>query len=188
MAAPMKRGANVALTREIPHLTGVVLGVRFAAGAEQVLLDNLVVAALLCDEHSKVLSDEHFVFFNQLSSPDVSVSHLERLVGNDTEQVEVDLGAVPEDVDRIVLIGYVNEGMGVRRSLGQLRDCTVRVLNLADETELVRSENLAPGFSTETAVALGELYRHDGHWKFKVIGLGYADGIRAVARDYGVHL
>ena len=33
MAPPMKRGANVALTQEIPSLTGVVLGVRWNAGS-----------------------------------------------------------------------------------------------------------------------------------------------------------
>ena len=63
----MKRGANVALTQEIPDLTGVVLGVRWNAGAEQVLTDNLVVATILCDARSQALSDEHFVFFNQLT-------------------------------------------------------------------------------------------------------------------------
>jgi tellurium resistance protein TerD len=184
----MKRGANVALTREIPDLASIVVGVRFAAGAEQVLIDSLVLATILCDEDSKALSDEHFVFFNQLQSPDLSVAQLEQVIGSDTEQVEIDLTAVPDAVDRIVLIAYVNEAIAARRSLGQLKDCTVRVLNLADNAELVKSENLAPALSAETALVLGEVYRHDGHWKFKVIGLGYADGIKAVARDFGVHL
>jgi tellurium resistance protein TerD len=184
----MKRGANVALTREIPDLRSIVVGVRFAAGAEQVLIDNLVLATILCDEESHALSDEHFVFFNQLQSPDLSVEQLTQAVGPDTEQVEIDLTAVPDEVDRIVLIAYVNEAIAARRSLGQLKDCTVRVLNLADNAELVKSENLAPALSAETALVLGEVYRHDGHWKFKVIGLGYADGIKAVARDFGVHL
>ena len=188
MAVPMKRGANVALTKEIPGLTGLVVGVRFAAGAEQVLLDNLVLATILCDADSRVLSDDHFVFFNQLSSPDLSVSAVEEALGPDTEQVEVVLDRVPPAVQRIVLVAYLNEGIAGRRTLGQLKDCTVRVLDLANGNELVRSENLAPALGTETAVVLSEVYRHGSDWKFKVIGLGYADGIRAVARDFGVGL
>ncbi len=185
---PMKRGANVALTREIPSLTGVVIGVRWDAGREDVLDANLVMATLLCDRPNHALSDEHFVFFNQLSSPDLSVSQLEAALGGDKEQVEIDLGAVPPEVSRIVVAVYVNDGPGARRTLGQLRSCTVRVLNRADNAELVASEDLAPALSAETALTLGEMYRHEGGWKFKVLGQGYAEGITALARDFGLAL
>jgi tellurium resistance protein TerD len=187
MAGPMKRGTNVALTREIPSLKGLVLGVKLAS-AEPVLVENLIVATILCDSSSQALSDEHFVFFNQLSSPDLSVTQLARAVGEDTEQVEIDLDAVPADVSRIVLVAYINESSAARRSLGQLREASVRVLNLADNSELLRSENLAPALSQETGVALSELYRHEGGWKFKVIGQGYDHGIKALAADFGVSL
>ena len=186
--ATLKRGANVALTREIPNLTGVVLGVRMNPGAEQLVADNLVVATILCDASGKALSDEHFVFFNQLASPDLSVRQMEEVLGRDTEQIEIDLDQVPAQIARIVIVVYLNEGTAKRRSLGQLRECVIRVLNLAGNTELVRSEDLAPDLSRETALALGEMYRHDGGWKFKVIGQGYATGIAGIATDYGVTL
>ena len=186
--ALMRRGANVALTREIPGLRGIVVGARFAVGAEQSLLDQLVFAAVLCDQDSRALSDEHVVFFNQLSSPDLSVSRLTEALGGDSEQLEIDLTAVPAEVARVVLVAYLNDGIGGHRTLGQLRECTVRVLNLATDAELVRSENLAGSLSKETALVLGEVYRLGAEWKFKVIGLGYAEGIVGVARDYGVPL
>ena len=65
--AVMSRGANVPLTREIPGLRHIVVGVAWNAGAEPVLQDNLVMAAVLCDEANKAISAEHFVFFNQLT-------------------------------------------------------------------------------------------------------------------------
>jgi tellurium resistance protein TerD len=184
----MTRGANVSLTREIPGLAGVVLGVSWNAGAERALTDNLVFAAILCDAKSHALSDEHFVFFNQLSSPELSVQQLEQALGGDQEQIEIDLAAVPPAVDRIVLVLYVNDGPALHRTLGQLRGCALRVLNLADNRELVRSEDFAPALDTETALALGEIYRHDGEWKFKVIGQGYSKGIAGIASDYGLSL
>lgn len=188
MAAPMKRGANVALTREVPGLRRLVVGVRFTAGAEQVLLDNLVLATVLCDHDGHALSPEHFVFFNQLTSEDLSVSQLEQVLGSDTEQVEIDLAAVPDAVERVVVAAYVNEAVGARRTLGQLRECTVRVLDGAAGTELVRSENLATGLGQVTAVTLGEVYRHGPDWKFKVLGDGYAQGIRGLASDFRIPL
>jgi tellurium resistance protein TerD len=184
----MKRGTNVALTQEIPGLTGVVLGVSWNAGAETALDESLVLATILCDQSSRALSDEHFVFFNQLSSPDVSVQHVETALGGDKEQVEVHFAAVPPEVERIVVVLYVNEGPMPRRTLGQLRGCVLRVLNLDSNVELVRSEDFAPLLEAETGIALGEIYRHGRDWKFKVLGAGYPKGIAGIASDYGLSL
>jgi tellurium resistance protein TerD len=186
--AAMSRGANVALTREIPGLTGIVLGVSWNAGAERVLEDNLVLAAVLTDANSKALSVEHFVFFNQLTSPDLSVTQLETALAGDKEQIEIDLPDVPDDVARIVAVVYLNEGTAQRRTLGQLRAISVAVREAGSNRELVRSENLAPDLSGETALVLGEVYRHGKDWKFKVVGEGYSSGIAGIATDYGLPL
>jgi tellurium resistance protein TerD len=194
---PLERGANVALTRENPNLAGVVLGVRWDTGADQVLADNLVAAAMLCGADHKVISDQHFVFVNQLVSPDLSVARLDELLGDDKEQLEVDLAGVPEDVERIVVVVYLNEGSTARRSLGQLRSCAVRILDLADNRELARSVDLAPALQSETALVIGYLYRYrrqggptarPPEWRFRVVGQGYSAGLRGVATDYGVPL
>lgn len=186
--AEMKRGANVALTREIPGLTGVVLGATWNAASERVLDDNLVLAAILCGRDGRVRSDRDFVFFNQIASPDMSTQQLEQALGGDNEQIEVDLQTVPPEIERVVVVLYINDGPAQRRTLGQLRSCVVRVLNRSDNKELVRSEELATDFATETAVALGEVYRHETGWKFKVLGQGYSKGIAGIASDYGISL
>jgi tellurium resistance protein TerD len=184
--AEMKRGANVALTREIPGLRGLVVGVKWDAGSERVLDENLVLAALLCAADGRLRSDRDFVFFNQIASSDLSVTALEKAMAGDQEQIEVDFATVPADVERIVFALYVNDGPAQHRSLGQLRSCVIRVLDRADNRELVRSEELARAFSQETAVTLGEVYRLGGDWKFKVLGQGYADGVVGIAADYGL--
>ena len=188
MAAPIKRGVNVEFTREIPGLTRIVAGVKFAAGAEKVLLENLVLATLLCGKNGRVLGPEHFVFFNQLTTPDESVTERDAALGGDTEQVEIDLVQVPTQVERIVLVAYVNDGLAAKRTFSQLKTCTVRLLNAVGNAEIVQSENLAPGFSTETGAVLAEVYRHGKYWKFKVVGEGYANGIVGIAADYGLTL
>jgi tellurium resistance protein TerD len=186
--ATMKRGANVDLTREIPNLQGVVLGVSWDAGSETALQDNLVMATVLCGADGKALSEAHLVFFNQLSSPDLSVQQLDEALGEDQEQVEVDFGSVPADISRVVVVLYINDGPSRRRSLGQLRKCRLRALNLADNSELVRSEEFATLLGSETALTLGEVYRHGQDWKFKVLGQAYSTGISGIATDYGLSL
>ena len=185
---PMSRGANVALTREIPGLRRLVVGITWNSGGERALDDNLVLASVLCDGASKALSPEHFVYFNQLSSPDESVTQLESAMAGDNEQVEIDLADVPPEVARIVLLAYLNDGTAQRRTLGRLRNLTVVVRESPSNRELVRSEDLAPARSTETAVVLGEVYRNGPDWKFRVVGEGYATGIAGVASDYGLPL
>lgn len=184
----MQRGANVELTREIPSLAHVVLGIDWNSGGETVIDANLVFAAILCDESGRVRSGDDFVFFNQLADPNLSVQQLDSALGPDREQIDIDLRAVPESISRIVAVLYLNEGTTRRRSLGQLRRCVLRVVNGADNVELVKSEDLATTFATETAATLGEIYRHRGGWKFKVLGQGHTTGIRGVAADYGIPL
>lgn len=121
-------------------------------------------------------------------SADLSTGHVEQAMGDDDEQVEVDLAGVPPEVERIVFVLYVNEGGGGRRTLGQLRKLVVRVLNLDGGTSLVSTNDLVPGLQSETALSLIELYRYSGEWKLRVLGAGYSDGLRGVARDFGVTL
>ena len=188
MAGPMKRGANVSLTREVPGLATAIVGTAWDAGAETVLADNLVFAAILCDAENRALSDEHVVFFNQLSSPDESITRRDELLGADRDQIEIDLGDVAPEVHRIVLVLYVNDGPAPRRALGQLRSCVIRVLDGGTGQELVRSEDLAAALGTETGLTLGEMYRYGREWKFKVLGEAYPKGIAGIAADYGVPL
>lgn len=184
----MQRGANVELTREIPSLAHLVLGVDWESGGETVLDQNLVFAALLCGANGQVSGADDFVFFNQIVAADLSVRQLDEALGSDDEQISIDLNAVPESVHRIVAILYINEGTGRRRTLGQLRRCVVRVLNGDGNTELVRSEDLATVFSDETAATLGEVYRYRTGWKFKVLGQGHTTGLAGIAADYGLPL
>ncbi len=182
------RGANVALTKEIPGLRTLVVGASWDAGGEAAVSDNLVLAAVLCGPDGRASSADDFVFFHQMVSADLSVAAVEATLGDDVEQLEIDLDDVPAAVERIVVVLYLSEGGPRRRTLGQLKRCVVRVLDGATGARIVSSEDLAPGLGAETAVVLGEVYRHAGGWKFKVVGQGYAAGIVGVAEQYGLPL
>lgn len=184
----MAKGANVALTREVPGLSGVVIGVDWDAGPERFLGESLTLLTVLCGADRKALSQQHVVHFNQMVSADLSTSHVEQVMGDDDAQVEVDLAGVPDEVERLVFVLYVNEGGGGRRTLGQLKKLVVRVLQLSNGSSVVSTVDLAAGLGGETALTLVELYRHAGDWKLRVLGAGYSDGLKGVARDFGVEL
>ena len=106
MGVSLSKGGNVSLTKEAPGLTAVVVGLGWDARSTTGTDFDLDASAILCNAAGKVVSDAHFVFFNNLKSPDGSVEHTgDNLTGEgegDDEQIKVDLAAVPAEVDKIV--------------------------------------------------------------------------------------
>ncbi|HEV7931490.1 MAG TPA: TerD family protein [Actinomadura sp.] len=189
MAVSLTKGGNVSLTKEAPGLSAVVVGlgwdVRTTTGTEF----DLDASALLVSEAGKVLSNEHFVYFNNLKSPDGSVEHTgDNLTGEgqgDDEQIKVDLAVVPAEAAKIVFPVSIYDGDKRGQNFGQVRNAFIRVANQADGNELARYD-LTEDASTETAMVFGELYRHGAEWKFRAVGQGYASGLAGIASDYGV--
>jgi tellurium resistance protein TerD len=187
----LSKGGNVSLTKEAPNLTAVVVGLGWDARTTTGTDFDLDASALLTNDQGKVLSDAHFVFFNNLRSPDGSVEHTgDNLTGEgegDDEVINVNLAGVPADVDKIVFPVSIYDAEPRQQSFGQVRNAYIRVLNAADGAELARYD-LTEDASTETAMVFGELYRHGGEWKFRAIGQGYASGLRGIAQDFGVNV
>ena len=191
MGVSLAKGGNVSLSKAAPNLTSVsvALGwdVRATTGADF----DLDASALMLAATGKVISDQHFVFFNNLRSPDGSVEHTgDNLTGEgegDDETINVDLGAVPGDCDRVVFPVSIYDADNRQQSFGQVRNAYIRIVNRTDGNELARFD-LTEDASTETAMVFGELYRHGGEWKFRAVGQGYASGLAGIAMDFGVNV
>jgi tellurium resistance protein TerD len=191
MGVSLAKGGNVSLTKAAPNLTAVLVGlgwdVRTTTGTEF----DLDASALLLDGAGKVLSDQHFIFFNNLRSPDGSVEHTgDNLTGageGDDEVVKVSLNTVPPEVQRIVFPVSIYDADNRGQAFGQVRNAFIRVVDQADNSELARYD-LSEDASTETAMVFGELYRNGGEWKFRAVGQGYASGLAGIAMDFGVNV
>ena len=191
MGVSLNKGGNVSLTKEAPGLTAVIVGLGWDVRSTTGTDFDLDASAILANSAGRVLSDAHFVFFNNLTSPDGSVEHTgDNLTGEgegDDEQVKVDLARVPAEVDKIVFPVSIYEADNRGQSFGQVRNAFIRVVNQAGGAELARYD-LSEDASTETAMVFGELYRHGSDWKFRAVGQGYASGLRGIATDYGVNV
>ena len=191
MSVSLSKGGNVSLSKEAPGLQAVLVGlgwdVRTTTGADF----DLDASALLVGSNGKILSDAHFIFFNNLTSPDGSVEHTgDNLTGEgegDDEAIKVNLAAVPAECDKIVFPVSIYEAEQRQQSFGQVRNAFIRVVNQAGGAEITRYD-LSEDASTETAMVFGELYRNNGEWKFRAVGQGYATGLGGIARDFGVNV
>jgi tellurium resistance protein TerD len=191
MSVSLSKGGNVSLTKTAPNLTNALIGLGWDARSTTGADFDLDASALMLGTNGKVLSDQHFVFFNNLRSPDGSVEHTgDNLTGEgegDDEVIKVNLPAVPPQVDKIVFPVSIYDAESRRQSFGQVRNAFIRVVDANSNTEITRYD-LTEDASTETAMVFGELYRNAGEWKFRAVGQGYSSGLRGIALDYGVNV
>ena len=191
MGVSLSKGGNVSLTKEAPGLTAVVIGlgwdVRTTTGSDF----DLDASALMLGTSGKILSDQHFIFFNNLKSPDGSVEHTgDNLTGEgegDDEAIKVNLAAVPGEVVRVVVTVSIYDAEARSQNFGQVRNAFIRIVNQAGGAEIARYD-LSEDASTETAMIFGEVYRNASEWKFRAVGQGYSTGLAGIARDFGVNV
>jgi tellurium resistance protein TerD len=189
VSVSLTKGGNVSLTKQAPGLGAVTVGlgwdVRVTTGGDF----DLDAAAVIVDGAGKVLSDGHFIFFNNLRSPEGSVEHSgDNLTGageGDDEQIRINFPTVPAEAQRIAFAVSIYDADNRGQSFGQVRNAFIRVVNQADNAELARYD-LSEDAATETAMVFGELYRHEAEWKFRAVGQGYASGLAGIAMDFGV--
>jgi tellurium resistance protein TerD len=191
MSVSLNKGGNVSLTKEAPGLTAVAVGLGWDARTTTGADFDLDASALMVGTSGKILSDQHFIFFNNLQSPDGAVQHTgDNLTGageGDDEVINVNLANVPPECDKIVFTVSIYEAESRGQSFGQVRNAFIRVVNQADSREITRYD-LSEDASTETAMVFGELYRNGNEWKFRAVGQGYTSGLRGIAQDYGVNV
>jgi tellurium resistance protein TerD len=191
VSVSLSKGGNVSLTKEAPGLTAVNVGLGWDARTTSGADFDLDASALLVDQSGRILSDQYFVFFNNLTSPDGSVEHTgDNLTGEgegDDEMIKVNLASVPQECDKIVFAVSIYDAETRGQSFGQVRNAFIRIVNQAGNAEIARYD-LSEDASTETAMIFGEVYRNAAEWKFRAVGQGYATGLRGIALDFGVNV
>ncbi|WP_161302532.1 TerD family protein [Streptomyces sp. DvalAA-14] len=174
----MVRGTNVGLAALSEDPGGVIAGLGWSSASGDGDAD---VSVLLLDGDGKVRSEDDFYFYNHPAAADGSVQLLGKAptANGSEDRISLDLTAMPEDVERVVLAASRYGGSG----FGDLDDLRFTLADRTGETLL--------GFSVEDAqemraVIFGELYRRDGGWKFRAVGQGYASGLAGLATDFGI--
>lgn len=145
----------------------------------------LDVCALVC-QGTRVLSDDHFVFFNNPATPDGSVRAVSPSAG-DKAAVRVAFEALPREADRLVLVAAVDPQANPEADLSEFTDARIR-LSDAVGTELGQLE-VSDGRPGETALVLGSFRRRaNGDWDFVLGGQGYRGGLEELVQGFGIEV
>jgi tellurium resistance protein TerD len=148
---------------------------------------DLDASIFIMGDSKKLLSDEHFVFYNNLKSPDGAVEHSgDNLTGDgdgDDEQIKVDLSLIAPQATEICIVVTIHEAANRRQNFGQVRNSFIRIFDTASNTELLKYE-LEEDFSIETAVEFGRIYKRNNEWKFEAVGAGMKGGLQDYLNKY----
>lgn len=192
MAVSLSKGQKVSLTKDNPGLNKIVAGLGWDVnkydGGNSFDLD---AAAFVLGESGKVNDDADFIFYNNLSHSSGAVKHLgDNRTGEgdgDDEQIMVELKNVPAGVDKVAFTVTIHDAQARSQNFGQVSNAFIRIFNEETNEELVRYD-LSEDYSVETAVVVGELYRHGAEWKFAAIGSGFEGGLASLCGNFGINL
>lgn len=198
MSISLVKGQKVDLTKGNAGLSRITVGLGwdpaviekkgFFGTKKSTVQIDCDASVLLLDARGKLARKEHLICFYNKTSPCQSVVHSgDNLTGEgdgDDEQIFVDLNKVPAQVEKILAVVNIYDCENRRQDFGMIQSAYIRVVNPANDQELVRF-NLTDSYAGLTALVAGEIYRHNGEWKFNAIG----DGMRAphidiLARSY----
>ena len=130
------------------------------------------------------------MFYGQLNSPDGSIRHFGDSDGTgagDDETIEINLTAVDQRVKKIVFVVTINEALERNLSFSMVANAYVRVVNKTTGQELVRF-TLTDYYANVTSMVVGEVYNHNGQWKFNAVGDGVAKDLAGLCEMYGVNV
>ena len=150
---------------------------------------DLDASAFLLGENGKCPTEREFIFYGNLEHASESVKHMgDNLTGEgegDDEQIQIDLTKIPANISKVAFTVTIYEADQRGQNFGQVSNSFIRIVDESTGTELIRYD-LGEDFSIETAVVVGELYRHNGEWKFNAIGSGFQGGLAALCGHYGI--
>lgn len=192
MPINLSKGQKVDLTKGNPSLKKIMVGLGWDVNAFDTGADfDLDAAAFMLGDNGKCPTEKEFIFYGNLEHASGAVKHMgDNLTGSgegDDEQIFIDLTKIPDNVSKIAFTVTIYDSDVRRQNFGQVSNAFIRIVDDTTDTEIIRYD-LAEDFSIETAVVVGELYKHNGQWKFNAIGSGFQGGLAALCGHYGIEV
>lgn len=151
---------------------------------------DLDASAFMLGADGKVVGDEWFVFYGQTASPDGSVTHSGDSKGEavgDDEIITINLQGINQNCKKIVFVVTIDEALTRNLNFSMVSNAYVRVVNCANGQELVKF-TLSDYYASVTSMVVGEVYNHNGVWKFNAVGDGVAKDLQGLCEMYGVNV
>ncbi len=184
MSISLQKGQKVSLSKDNAGLTSVLVGLGwdevkvsrgfFSPKPAQIDCD----ASVLLLQNGKLCGKDDIVYFGNLRHKSGTVQHMgDNLTGagdGDDEQIIIDLSKVPSEYDKIIFVVNIYQAVQRKQHFGLIENSFIRIVDAKTNQEICKF-NLTDNYSGMTSVIFGEVYRHNGEWKFNAMGQGTTD-------------
>lgn len=188
MAISLQKGQKVSLSKnsagQDTGLSRLIVGLGWDVVKQKKGLFSSKPAEIDCDatavllQNGKLASNEDIVYFGNLQHKSKAVKHMgDNRTGageGDDEQIMIDLSTVPAQYDKVVIVVNIYQAAQKKQHFGQIENAFIRLVDNSNNNELYRYD-LTENYSGMTAMLFGEVYRHNGEWKFTALGQGTTD-------------
>lgn len=174
--------------RESIHAASFTIGLGWDTNSSSTGTEfDLDASVFVLGENKKLVSDSHFVFYNNLRTPDGAVEHTgDNKTGEgegDDEQIKVNLSQIDPHIYEICIVVTIHDAEIRKQNFGQVRNSYVRILDTNTNMEILKYE-LDEDFSIETALEFGRIYKRNNEWKFEAVGVGMKGGLEDFLNKY----
>ena len=205
MSVSLQKGQKVNLSKDNAGLAKVIVGLGWdeakpsgggGGGFFATLFGGAATThqAIDCDASAIMLKNGKFVdrtdlvYFGNLKHKSGTVNHMgDNLTGEgegDDEQIVIDLSRIPAEYDKIVIVVNIYQAVQRKQHFGMIENAFIRLVDARNNKEMCKY-NLTENYSGMTAMIFGEIYRHNGEWKFNAMGNGTTDpGIGELCRRF----
>ncbi|WP_142830363.1 TerD family protein [Planococcus soli] len=184
------KGQKVDLTKVHPGLKQLKIGLGWDISQTDSSID-LDAVALLVDAQGKVAGKENLVFYNNLTGGGTAVQltkdNQTGAGAGDDEQLTIDLEKIPADIKKVAIAITIYDGAAKKQSFGQVLNAFVRIEDDQTKKELCRFD-LGKEFNADLTLLAGEVYLHNGEWKFSAIGQSVSGDIRELCKQFNLEL
>jgi tellurium resistance protein TerD len=185
MAISLKKGGSFNLSKNEPSLEKIMVGLGWEMKSSAKL--DLDVSVFMLGANGKIPTEEYFVFYNNLKSPDGAVQHTgDNRSGDeegDDEMILANLPLVDKNIKELLFAVSIHEAEARRHSFNLLQNAYIRVVDVANNREILRYD-LDQDFSSSTDMEFGRLVRENGDWSFHASGLGSNRGLQGFVDMY----
>lgn len=183
----LEKGQKVDLTKTNPNVKQFLVGLGWNPNVPDGKTFDVDVSAFILNVDGKRVSDKHFVFYNNLKSPNDFVIHSgDNTTGQgdgDDESLTVDFSKVAAEEKSIVFVVTIHDATAKNQNFGQVGGAYIRICDKATGTEIMKYD-LNEDASAHTAMIFGKLYEKDGEWKFEAVGTGVKGGLQDYLNQY----
>jgi len=183
----LTKGQKIDLTKTNPGVKKFKVGLGWNPNTAVGGTFDVDVSAFILGENKKRVSDAHFVFYNNLKSPNDFVIHNgDNTTGvgeGDDETLVVDFSKVKPDEKEIVFVVTIHDALTKNQNFGQIGGSYIRICDEVTGNEIMKYD-LNEDYSVETAMVFGKLYLKDGEWKFEAVGTGMKGGLQDYLNQY----